>query len=318
MIYSLLAANILPILALVSLAIRPARFAIPWLGLATVVLGTGPAFSSSATYYSDRSIGAGIGWPVTSIYGLIGLGIVVAYVKFRPSAFIPLGATIAGVIHVASFYAFLPPFAVDSPGGLVAAAPGFLLVAYGAYLWYRYGLAESLQHRSVVLRPALALAIVAGLGVLGYLQFEGPRPHKLLSYSPNFSHMAEYSALVVEGVIVNKEPFNYSYEPRRTPRFTLYEMEVANFWRGTSPQIVRFIVPYYSPVEMTVGKPYLIFAQGFVDPEKLPEYLQLLEPVHVWTPLEGKFYPYPGMVYNAPISRDFLADLLESQPYEEN
>ena len=76
------AVNLLPILALVSLAIRPTRFAIPWLGLATVVMGTTLAFSSSATFYSDRSIGAGIGWLITSIYGFVGLGIVVAYVRY--------------------------------------------------------------------------------------------------------------------------------------------------------------------------------------------------------------------------------------------
>ena len=54
MVYWLVAVNILPILALVSGAIRPARFAMPWLGLATVVVGTTLAFSSSATFYSDE------------------------------------------------------------------------------------------------------------------------------------------------------------------------------------------------------------------------------------------------------------------------
>ena len=105
MLYWLAAVNILPILALASLAIRPVPFAIPWLGLATVVVGTALAFSSSATFYSDRSIGVGIGWLITSMYGLTGLGIVVCYVQFRAVPFVPLGAIIAGVIHIASFYA---------------------------------------------------------------------------------------------------------------------------------------------------------------------------------------------------------------------
>ena len=191
MLYWFAAVNILPVMALVSLAIRPIRVAIPWLGLATVVIGTALAFSSSATYYSDRSIGVGIGWMFTTIYGFIGAGIVVCYVQFRPMAFVPLGAIVAGIIHIASFYAFIPPFAVQFPGMLPFAAPGFLLVAYGVYLWYRYGLAESLEHRTWMLRFAVALGVVTGLGVLGYFQFEGPRPHKFLSHSPNFSRMAE-------------------------------------------------------------------------------------------------------------------------------
>ena len=114
------------------------------------------------------------------MYGFIGLGIVVAYVRFRPVPFVSLGAIIAGVIHISSFYAYIPPLAVEFPGMLPFAAPGFLLVAYGVYLWYRHGLAKSLRHRNPILRVLMALGIIAGLGILGFLQFERPGPGRFL------------------------------------------------------------------------------------------------------------------------------------------
>lgn len=320
MLYWFAAANILPLLALVSLAIRPVRFAIPWLGLATVVIGTALAFSSSATYYSDRSIGVGIGWMITTIYGFIGLGIVVCYVQFRPMAFVPLAAIVAGVIHIASFYAFIPPFAVVGfPGMLPFAAPGFLLVAYGGYLWYRYGLAESLGHRTWMLRLAVASGVAAGLVVLGYFQFEGPRPHKFLSYSHNFPRMAETSELVVEGVVTSKESFKYKAQRTgKTVRNTLYEMQVDKFWRGAGPRTIRFAIGDYSPVEMSVGQSYLIFSGGMLKSEVLHGYWDLVEPTDVWTARDGRFYPYPGLPRDAPIAQDFVAELLESKPYAGN
>ena len=308
----LVCVNLLPILAL-SLAIRPTRFTIPWLGLATVVMGTTLAFSSSATFYSDRSIGAGIGWLITSIYGFVGLGIVVAYVRLRPTPFVPLGAIVAGVIHIASFYVYLPPFAVDSPTGLTAAAPGFLLIAYGAYLWYRHGLAESLEHRSLVLRLIMALVVVAGLGILGFLQYEGPRPHKWLARTPNLPRMAEESTLVVEGIVVHKELFKN--KGSKKIRYTFYEMDVIHFWRGFGPAIINFAVPEYSPVEMSVGQSYLIFSGGMVRAGEIPSHWRLLEPSQAWPASDGKFYPYPGLPREAPITRDFVTKLLESTPY---
>ncbi len=119
------------------LALRPVRFAIPWLGLATVVVGTFPAFSSSATLVSEERIGVGIGWLITAMYGLVGLGIVIGYVQFRRAPLVSLGAIAVGVVYIASFYAFLPPFMAGSAGMLFFSAPGLLLVAYGAFLWHR-------------------------------------------------------------------------------------------------------------------------------------------------------------------------------------
>ena len=319
MVYWLVAVNILPILALVSGAIRPARFAMPWLGLATVVVGTTLAFSSSATFYSDRSIGVGIGWLITTMYGFIGLGIVVAYVRFRPVPFVSLGAIIAGVIHISSFYAFIPPLAVEFPGMLPFAAPGFVLVAYGVYLWYRHGLAKSLRHRNPILRVLMALGIIAGLGILGFLQFERPGPGRFFADPPNLPQMASKSALIVEGVVVDKEPFKYkSRDTGRTSRYMLYTLEASYFLRGSEESAVRFIIGDRVPLEMKVGNSYLIFSRYMSNLDELTDHWRLREPAQVWTASDGKFYPYPGIPRQAPITRDFMIELLELTAYTGN
>ena len=205
--------GLLFVVAVALLAIRPNFFAIPWLGMVLVVVGTAWAFSVSAHLVAEGHDGVGIGPLITFVCGLLGLGIVGASVRFRAVPFVPLGAIVAGIIYIGSFYAYLPPFNADFAGWLPITAPGFLLAAYGGYLWYRHGLAGSLQHRSLFLRLFLALAIVAGLGTLGFLQFERPGPHKLLANPPNLPRIAGESALVVEGVVVNKESFRYKVRP---------------------------------------------------------------------------------------------------------
>ena len=308
--------NLLVLLIIALLATRRAGFAVPWLGLAVVVIGTGLAFNSSAILFSNRGIGAGIGWLITSIYGFFGLGIVFASVQLRAVPFIPLGAIVAGIIHIASFYAFIPPFAFNSSGALMLAAPGFLLIAYGAYLWFRHGLAESLQNRSLILRLRQALLIVVGLGILGFLQFERPGPHRLLARPPDFSRIAETSELVAEGLVKNKESFKFREQNAgSTTRYTLYEMDVVRFWRGTGPQTIHFAVPNFSPVEMTVGQSYLIFSSGMTNSERISGHWYVVGPTDVWTTSDDKFYPYPGLPREAPITRDFVTKLLESTPY---
>jgi len=313
--------NILPLLALVSLAIRPIRFAIPWLGLATVVAATGVTFSVSAHLVTGGNDGVGIGPLITSAYGFVGLGIVIASVQSRPVPFVPLGAIVAGVIYISAFYAYLPPFNPDFPGQFIFAVPGFLLVVFGVYLWYRNGLAESLEHKSLVLRLCLALAIAAGLGSLGYLQFERPGPHKLLVDPPNMSRIAGKSALVVEGVVVNKE--SYKYKPGRwTWRYTLYEMDVTHFWRGGGQETIHFAVPLdvpvKSPVKMKVGQSYLIFSSGMAHREELPGHWSLEYPAEVWAAGDESFFPYPGLPRVIPLTRDHVANLLESKPFTGN
>ena len=312
--------NLLVLLFIALLATRRAGFAIPWLGLAVVVIGTGLAFNSSATLYSTGSIGLNLGYLITSMYGFIGLAMVVAYVQvFRRVPLIPLGAIVAGVIHIASFYAFIPPFAFNPPGMLMLAAPGFLLIAYGAYLWYRHGLAESLQHWNLILRLRQALLIVVGLGILGFLQFERPGPHSFLARPPDFSRIAETTELVAEGLVTDKESFKFrAQNAGSTTRYTIYEMDVVRFWRGTGPKTIDFAVPNFSPVEMTVGQPYLIFSSGMINSEKISSHWSASDPTAVWTVSDGKFYPYPGLPREAPITRDFVVKLLESTAYAGN
>ena len=196
------------------------------------------------------------------------------------------------------------------------AAPGFLLVAYGAYLWYRFGLAYYLEHRSLILRLSIALAVVAGLAVLGFLQFEAPRPHKWLSHSPNFPRMAEDSSLVVEGVVVDRKPFNYKAKKTgRTVRYTLYEMDIVHYWRGAGPQAAHFAVSDFSPVEMSVGQSYLIFANGRPNQQVLPGYWLADYPPEVLTANDGLFHPYPGLPSEEPLTRDRLTKLLGAKSY---
>ena len=316
-VYGLLAVGVLFVAAVGLLAFRPNFFAIPWLGMAIVVVGTGVTFNVSAHLVSGGHDGVGIGPVITSMLGLVGLGIVSSSVRLRAVAFVPLGAVVAGGIYISSFYAYLPPFNADFPGQFVFAAPGIVLVTYGAFLWYRNGLAESMEHRSLVLRVALGFAIVAGLGVLGLLLFERPGPHESLTVLPDFSSIAEDSPLVVEGVVTNKESFKYK-PGRWTFRYTLYEMDVAHYWRGAGPRSIRFAVPRdvpKSPVKLKVGQPYLIFSSRMANREKLPGHWSAEYPTHIWIPSDNRFYPYPGLARQAPITRDFVGKLLESKPY---
>ena len=320
-VHGLLAIGVLFVSAVgLLLAFRPNFFAIPWMGMAIVVLGTGVTFNVSAHLVTGGHDGVGIGPVITSMLGLVGLGIFSASVRLRAVPFVPLGAIVAGGIYISSFYAYLPPFNPDFPGQFVFAAPGILLVAYGGFLWYRSALAGSMEHRSPILRGALGLAIVAGLAVLGLLMFERPGPpgskDPLLAHPPNLPRIAEESVLVVEGVIVDKESFKYKRsETGRTIRYQLYRMHVTQFWRGAGSETVLFAVRDYSPVEMTMGNSYLIFASGIANQEQLPDHWSAKFPPRVWTVNGSKFYPYPGLPREEPISRDFLVNLLESQPY---
>ena len=133
-LYWLAAVNLLPLAALVLLVVRPSWAAIPWMGLLTAVIGTVPAFESSATLVERGSIGVGIGWLIASFYGLVGVGVVAGSSRLSPPPFVPIGAIIAGLIHVASFYAFLPPYMLEGAGILAFASPGGILIVYGAFL----------------------------------------------------------------------------------------------------------------------------------------------------------------------------------------
>ena len=242
--------------SVVVLALPRARFAIPWLGLATVVVATVQAFSSSATLVGDGSIGVALGWVMTTIYGLIGLGIVLAYVQLRPVPFVPLGAIVAGLIYVASFYAYLPPLSTGLESMLVFVAPGFALVAYGAFLWHRHGLARPMEAKSSSLWLVMALGVV-GLGAIGLLAYQSDRPSsdRWFANPPDLPRLATNSALAVEGVVIRKESRTSEYQ-RQSGRtvsvvHTLYQIEATHFWRGKEPGTVSVVVQDFSPVDLT-------------------------------------------------------------------
>ena len=151
------------------------RVAVPWLALATVVVGTAPAFSLSATLASYGSAGAALGTLTTFtygfttlLYGLIGLGILTCHGRLQPMAFAPIGAVLAGLICIVSFHQYIPPFNPGPAVTLVFATPGLALVIYGAYLWRRDGLSGALPAGNLSLRMIAVLGVVAGLGALGF------------------------------------------------------------------------------------------------------------------------------------------------------
>ena len=316
----LIAVNLLPLAAVGSAGVPRIRFIIPWLGLATVVLGSFFAFSSSATLVAEGGIGVGIGWLVTTFYGLVGLGIVLSYSRLRAIPFVPLGAVVAGIIHTASFYAYLPPYSFDSPSMLVFSAPGASLIAYGIVLWRRNGLAGSMGDKTLSLRVALALVCVIGLGSIGFLGFQSDRSDtsQWFARPPNLPRLASNSELIVEGVVIQKEPHSYKSQlPRgRTVSVvnTLYQIEVVQYWRGTGSETISVAVPDYSPVELKEGKAYLLLLTGMIDEDALPGHWDLSTPEEAWTVDEEGFHPYHGISPSTPVSREEMADILAQNP----
>ena len=232
----LVSVNLLPLAAVVLLASDRWRSASPWLALATVVVRSAPAFVLSATLATYGSAGADangtntlVNGVATALYGLLGLGIFFAHVRLRAVAFAPLGAVTAGLISFAAFYEFIPPFNSGPAETLGFAAPGIALVIYGGYLWYRHGLTGGVQTRSLGLKLAISLGIVAGFAAIGLLlyQSEPNRPNwTFQTLDP--SRVASGSMLVVEGEVVRKTTWSReSRINRRTIEYTLYQLEVS-------------------------------------------------------------------------------------------
>ena len=171
-LYWLAAVNLLPVVALVLLVVRPSWSVIPWMGLLTVVIGTFPAFSSSATLVERGSVGVGIGWMIATFYGLVGLGVVAGSARLSPSPLVPLGAIVAGLIHIASFYAFLPPYMSDGLSILVFASPGGVLIVYGAYLLWRGGDAGDQRQYGWIARAGIPAAMLAGFVALALMIYQ--------------------------------------------------------------------------------------------------------------------------------------------------
>ena len=312
--------NLLPIVAVGFLALRPARFAIPWLGLAVVVLGASFAFSSSATLTSDGSIGSGIGWFMSTVYGLLGMAIVIGYVRDRLAPFVALGAIVSGAIHVASFYAFLPPFNAGNAGMLVFATPGLALVAYGVLLWFRHGLAGPTQPLSLGRRLVLSLAITASLGVLGLLAYGQPHTGagRWFDNPPDLARLADTSMLVVEGAVVNKALRTEERQRKDGEtievRHTLYRIELSHSWRGEVRESILVAVQDFSPVELELGQPYLLFFAQMANQSQFPDHWWLVAPEQVWTVSDGGFHTYPGFDPPMSITRAQLTEAISAAP----
>lgn len=319
--------NLLPLAAVGLLLIRRAWFAVPWLALATVVVATTPTFSLSAAVVTYGNIGSAVSGVATFflglatvLYSVIGLSILFCYVRLQPVAFVPLGAVLAGLISIASFYGYIPPFNSGRAVDLIFAAPGFALVIYGVYLWHRHGLSGGMQPRSLGLRLTIALGIVAGFGAIGLLgyQSEPHRPNSAFFSTLDVPRLASNSVLAVEGVVVHKE--SWAKESQRpsgrtfTIRYTLYRVEVSEFWRGEKGGTVPIAVPGFSPVDLMQGQPYLLFLGDMADQEEVPGHWYLVDPRQVWTVNGDSFHPHFGLNPATPLSRQELTELLAEYP----
>ncbi len=316
----LLVVNLLLAAALVLLLLPRVRFATSWLGLATVTVGTFPAFSSSATLAVEGTIGVGLGWLVTAVYGLIALIVVMGYVRLRPVPYVPLGAVLAGVAYIASFYAYFPPYSSGLPGMLVFATPGLVFVVYGAILWYRHGLAPVARPQGAGLRLGLAIGIVAVFGAIGLLGYQSDRndPPSWATRPLDLPRLAADSPVVVEGTVVEEDSGTIKLQRpsgRTIDRvYTLYQIEVSHFWRGRLAETVSVAIPDFRPVELKTGQSYLFFFLQRADQEKFPGYWSLNDPEQVWVVGDSNFETYPGKTPEKTITRQELTEVLAANP----
>ena len=312
--------NLLPLAAVLCLTWSRARVAIPWLGLATVTVGTHPAFSSSNTLVGEGSIGVGLGWLTTTLYGLIGLVLVVGSVRLRPVPYVALGAIAAGFIFIASFYAYLPPFGSGLPGMLIFAAPGLVFVVYGVALWHRHGFSPSMRTQGLGMGLVLSLGIVVGLGAIGFFAYQSDRndPPSWATRPLDLPRLAAGSLVAVEGTVVEEDSGTIKLQ-RPSGRtfdrvYTLYQIEVSQFWRGRLAETVSVAIPDFSPVELKTGQSYLFFFSGRADQEKFPGYWSLSEPEQVWVVGDSNFETYPGRIPEKTITRQELTEVLAANP----
>ena len=312
--------NLLPLAAVLCLTWSRARVAIPWLGLATVTVGTVPAFSSSNTLVAEGTIGVGLGWLTTTLYGLIGLVLVVGSVRLRPVPYVALGAIAAGFIFIASFYAYLPPFGSGLPGMLIFAAPGLVFVVYGVALWHRHGFSPSMRTQGLGMGLVLSLGIVVGLGAIGFFAYQSGRndPPSWATRPLDLPRLAANSPVVVEGIVVEEDSETIKLQ-RPSGRtfdrvYTLYQIEVSQFWRGRLAETVSLAIPDFSPVELKTGQSYLFFFRQRADQEKFPGYWYLSEPEQVWVVGDSNFETYPGRTPEITITRQELTEVLEANP----
>ena len=314
----LLVVNLLLAAALVLLLLPRVRFAIPWLGLATVTVGTFPAFSSSATLAVEGTIGGRTRLACHRRVRSDRANCRMGYVRLRPVPYVPLGAVLAGVAYIASFYGYFPPYSSGLPAMLVFATPGLVFVVYGAILWYRHGLAPVARPQGAGLRLGLAIGIVAVFGAIGLFGYQSDRndPPSWATRPLNMPRMATDSPLVAEGTVAQKESRTVELQrpSGRTRVYTLYKIEVSQFWRGEEAGTLSVAVPDFSSVTLTLGQAYLLFFSGRADQDKFPGHWSLVDPQQVWVVNGSGFNTYPGITPVTSLTKQQLTELLAANP----
>ena len=130
--------------------------------------------------------------------------------------------------------------------------------------------------------------------------------------------LAADSPVVVEGTVVEEDSgtINFQRPSGRTIDrvYTLYQIEVSQFWRGRLAETVSVAIPDFSPVELKTGQSYLFFFSGRADQEKFPGYWYLSEPEQVWVVGDSNFETYPGRIPEKTITRQELTEVLAANP----
>lgn len=81
---------------------------ISWIGVGIIALGTPLAFACSETLMSIGSRGAGVAWwGFTWILGGVGTVLLLVGGFISKPRFLPLGATVIGLVYISSFYGFI-------------------------------------------------------------------------------------------------------------------------------------------------------------------------------------------------------------------
>ena len=107
---------------------------LPWIGLLLLAISLPLSFSSSYTAVNTGELGSGAGYAVTSIAGIIAVILVlIGWIVAKPR-YLWLGALVAGILYIASFYGYYVEPKIDAWKIILALLPGILLVIEGGWL----------------------------------------------------------------------------------------------------------------------------------------------------------------------------------------
>ena len=166
----------------------------------------------------------------------------------------------------------------------------------------------------------LSLGIVVGLGAIGFFAYQSDRndPPSWATRPLDLPRLAADSPVVVEGTVVEEDSGTIKLQ-RPSGRtfdrvYTLYQIEVSQFWRGRLAETVSLAIPDFSPVELKTGQSYLFFFLQRADQEKFPGYWYLSEPEQVWVVGDSNFETYPGRTPEITITRQELTEVLAANP----